>query len=143
MKITISILLLALSLNILAQSQKLNLVSDVWPPFTNAENSKSVALDLVKIALQRVNVDTKYTITSFDNVIAGIENGKFDGSAALWESKERGASLIFSEPMLCSKYLAPNLDKSIVSFPVSNAKSKELSSKVLASKKKTLKIGEG
>ena len=83
MKITISILLLTLSLNILAQNQKLNLVSDVWPPFTNAENSKSVALDLVKIALQRVNVDTKYTITSFENVIAGIENGKFHGSAAL------------------------------------------------------------
>ena len=71
---------------------------------------------MVKIALQRVNVDTKYTITSFDNVIAGIQNGKFDGSAALWESKERGATLIFSEPYLENQLVLVGLKGADVSM---------------------------
>ncbi len=100
MKSITSIILIIFSLNVLAQNQKLNLASDVWPPFTNTEKGKSVALDLVKIALERVNVDTKFTITDFKTVIAGIDNNTYDGSAALWYSEEREKTLIFSEPYL-------------------------------------------
>ena len=100
MKSIIVIILIALSLNILAQNQELNLASDIWPPFTNTENGKSVALDLVKLALKRVNVETKYIIIDFNDIMVGVEKGTYDGSAALWENKERKETLIFSEPYL-------------------------------------------
>ena len=100
MKSIISIILIAFSLNTFAQNQELKLASDIWPPFTNTEKEKAVALDLVKIALHRIDVETKYSIVGFNDVMAGVEKGTYDGSAALWENKEREKTLIFSEPYL-------------------------------------------
>ena len=100
MKSIISIILVAFSLNVFAQNQKLKLVSDVWPPFTNIENEKAVATDLVKQALKRIKVETEFNIIEFDDLIVGVENGTYDGSAALWFSEEREKTLIYSEPYL-------------------------------------------
>ncbi len=116
MKLILSIILIAFSLNVLAQNQELKLASDVWPPFTNTKDSKSVALDLVRIALERVNVDTKFTITDFKTVIAGIENDAYDGSAALWENDERRETLIFSEPYLENQLVLVGLQGADVSM---------------------------
>ncbi len=116
MKSIISIILIAFSLNVLAQNQKLKLVSDVWPPFTNTENEKSVAIDLVKLALKRIEVETKFSIIDFDDVIVGVEKGTYDGSAALWENKEREKTLIFSEPYLQNQLVLVGLKGADVSI---------------------------
>ena len=83
-----------------SQNKKLNLASDVWPPFTDVTTNKAVALDLVHVALARANVQEQTDILDFTEVMNGINNKKFDGSAALWYSPERAAYLLFSEPYL-------------------------------------------
>jgi ABC-type amino acid transport substrate-binding protein len=83
-----------------SQNTKLNLASDVWPPFTDVATKKSVALDLVKVALARTHIQAHTEIVDFGQVMTGIYNKKFDGSAALWYSAERAGHLLFSEPYL-------------------------------------------
>ena len=88
------------TINIQAQTKELKLSSDVWPPFTNAEEEKSVAMDIVKQALARIDINVNYSIVNFDEVLAGIGNGTYDGSAALWHTMEREKSLLFSKTYL-------------------------------------------
>lgn len=83
-----------------AQEQTLNLSSDIWPPFTNIEGEKAIALDIVETALNRIDITTNYVIQDSIEIMAGINDGLFDGSAALWLSDERKKDLIFSEPYL-------------------------------------------
>ena len=94
------ILLLILASNLQAQEIELKLSSDVWPPFTNVEKEKSVALDIVKIALERAGIKTNYEIVDFSEAISGIKTGNYDGSAALWQNTEREEYLEFSRPYL-------------------------------------------
>lgn len=94
------LLFLSFSMATQAQERTLKLSSDVWPPFTNVEDEKAIALDIVRTALERVNITTDYDIQEFTEVIEGINNGLYDGSAALWFSEERAESLLFSEPYL-------------------------------------------
>ena len=94
------ILLLIFASNIYAQKKELKLSSDVWPPFTNVEKEKSVALDIVKMALERIGIKTDYEIVDFSEVISGIKTGNYDGSAALWQNVEREDYLEFSRPYL-------------------------------------------
>lgn len=84
----------------LAQTPELTLASDVWPPFTDVEEEKRIAIDIVREALKRVDVDAYFEIEKFDEVVSGINKGLFDGSAALWFTKEREEELIFSDPYL-------------------------------------------
>ena len=83
-----------------SQTTHLNLASDVWPPFTDIKTNKNVAIDLVHVALARTKVQAETAILDFKEVMNGINNKKFDGSAALWYSAERAKNLIFSEPYL-------------------------------------------
>src|SRR6185369_1113400 len=78
----------------------LKLASDVWPPFTDVDSSHAFALDLVKEALARTKVQEHTDILDFKKVMEGIQNGTYDGSAALWHSPERAAYLLYSEPYL-------------------------------------------
>jgi len=96
------LLFLFLSMVSLSQlkSQELLLASDVWPPFTNVEDQKRIAIDIVSTALGRISIDDSVVIEGFNEVINGIQNTKYDGSAALWYSKEREEELIFSTPYL-------------------------------------------
>ncbi len=100
MKIIFLATFLIISLNGLAQTTELKLGSDVWPPFTNVDNEKSFAIDLVKEALNRINIKSTVEIVSFDEVISAIDRGDYDGSPALWLSKEREKKYIFSKPYL-------------------------------------------
>jgi ABC-type amino acid transport substrate-binding protein len=100
MKTLLSILLSLLVFQMQAQEPKLELASDVWPPFTDDMAKKTVALDLVKEALNRTGIAATFAITSFDEVIDGIDAGDFDGSAALWADNERMAKYFFSIPYL-------------------------------------------
>ncbi len=48
-----------------SQQNKLNLSSDVWPPFTDIETENAMVLDLVKEALYRCNIEVNYVIQNF------------------------------------------------------------------------------
>jgi len=83
-----------------AQTTELKLASDIWPPFTNVEGEKSLALDLVKEALSRIDITSSTKITDFSEVLLAIDRGEFDGSAAFWISPEREKKYVFSKPYL-------------------------------------------
>src|SRR5436190_21567602 len=96
-----SLLIFILLLNALAlsgQTTTLKLASDVWPPFTDVPGNHAFALDLVGKALDRAEVKVQTDIRPFTEVMEGIRSGKFDGSAALWYSRERAEFLLFSDP---------------------------------------------
>jgi len=99
MKKIILILISLISINVYGQTE-LNLASNVWPPFTDVESEKSIAIDLVKEALARNNIKTSITIQPFTDVLKNIDAGVFDGSAAFWISEEREKKYLFSEPYL-------------------------------------------
>lgn len=100
MKIVFVFILLLSTIISNGQTTQLKLASDVWPPFTDVESKNSFALDLVEEALSRTEVKSQMNILDFKEVMAGIHNGKFDGSAALWRSPEREKYLLFSDSYL-------------------------------------------
>ena len=91
--------------SLFAQEHEVQLASDIWPPFTNVEKEHAFALDLVKMALNRsaVHVDTE--ILEFDDVLDGIKERKYDGSAALWYTDERASFLVYSDPYLQNRLI--------------------------------------
>lgn len=93
-------LLLFITLSISSQSKELQFSSDVWPPFTNIEGKAAIAIDIATKALERIKVPSNNSITDFNAVLEGINTGKYDGSLALWKSKEREENLLFSDPYL-------------------------------------------
>jgi polar amino acid transport system substrate-binding protein len=83
----------------------LRLVSDVWPPFTDREGQPRQAIDLVKAALLRGGVQSRFTILRWTDAVNALEQGKADGSAAMWKSPEREKYLLFSKPYLENRLL--------------------------------------
>ncbi|MEJ2084145.1 MAG: transporter substrate-binding domain-containing protein [Acidobacteriota bacterium] len=76
------------------------LASDVWPPFTNVSGQPRFAMELVHEALARAGVVAETSVVDWEQVMSGIRDSKFDGSAAMWRNSEREAYLRFSEPYL-------------------------------------------
>lgn len=83
-----------------AQVPPLRLVSTAWPPFTNEPGLPRFALDLVEVALSRIEVQSKTTIVAPPEFTSSLLSSLFDGSAAAWKDRERERLLIFSEPYL-------------------------------------------
>jgi ABC-type amino acid transport substrate-binding protein len=83
-----------------AETPRLRLASDTWPPFTNVSGKTRLAADLVHEALRRAGVGEETTISTWKDVTAGLGDGRFDGSAAIWRSPEREKFLLFSKPYL-------------------------------------------
>lgn len=83
-----------------AAPPSLRLVSDVWPPFTDVDGKPREALDLVKAALLRGGVQSQSRIMTWSDALAQLEQGKLDGSAAVWKTPEREKYLLFSKPYL-------------------------------------------
>ena len=109
MKHRLTLLSLISGLVLMAQETTLNLASDVWPPFTNVTSEKSIALDIVSTALNRLKLKTNHEIVSFESVIEGLNANKFDGSAALWETAEREKTLLFSDSYLQNRLVLVGL----------------------------------
>ena len=78
----------------------LRLASDSWPPFTEGPERTRVAVELVHTALERAGIPSTTTIVDWKDVEAGIRDGDFDGSAAMWRTERREQTLLFSEPYL-------------------------------------------
>lgn len=95
----------------------LRLASDVWPPFTDAEDKPHEAIDLVKMALLRGGVESATTILTWSDVMKQIEQGKLDGSPAMWRTPEREKFLLFSKPYLENRLVLVARKGDNVSFP--------------------------
>ncbi len=100
MKHVLAFALFLISPLLYSQTAELKLASDVWPPFTDQIGNHSFALNLVHEALFRTNVDAYTDILTFKDVLRGIGDETFDGSAALWRSPDREKHLLFSDPYL-------------------------------------------
>jgi len=125
MKLSLVYFFLGLSLTGIAQITELQLASDIWPPFTNKEPHRSFALDLVNEALGRTGITANTEILEFEDVMEEIRSKKFDGSAALWHSKDREEVLLYSVPYLQNQLIIigrKGADVSMTSFAELNGK---------------------
>jgi polar amino acid transport system substrate-binding protein len=86
-----------------AQNGKLNLGSDVWPPFTNVDDELSTATDLVDESLRRIGYQSTTKIADFTEVMQSLENGNLDGCTAIWKNDSRSEFLLFSAPYLTNQ----------------------------------------
>ncbi len=119
MKIALTILILGVFIPGICQETKLNLASDIWPPFTNIEPHRSFATDLVNEALGRAGITANTEVLEFEEVIRDIQQGKYDGSAALWYSQDRDEFLLYSAPYLQNQLIVvgrKGADVSMTSF---------------------------
>lgn len=82
------------------QAQGLKLASDVYPPFTDVSGEKAIAMEIVQGVLERMEQEVGFAIVDFEDVINGVREGRFDGSAALWHSNEREDLMYFSAPYM-------------------------------------------
>ena len=97
-------------------SSRLNLASDVWPPFTDVLGNTRIAIDLVTEALGRTGQDVRIIVRDdFSALMAQIISGEYDGSAALWLSPEREGFLRFSHPYLENRLILVGRNGSDVS----------------------------
>lgn len=109
----------------MAQNPEIKLVSDVWPPFTNSTEQKSIANELVQEALRRMEITSSVNIEPFAMVLTDLQSNKFSGSAALWKISEREDYLYFSNPYLQNQLMLVS-KKEVV---VNNLSIKDLSNK--------------
>jgi len=116
MKQLIPIIIFAIALNSFAQTDTLKLSSDVWPPFTNTDNEKSIAIDLVEKALERISVKSTFEISDFDTVMSRIHAGRYNGSPAFWKNAEREQTLFYSDPYLENQLIVVGRKGADVSF---------------------------
>lgn len=87
-------------LNPVFGQQSIQLVSDIWPPFTDEEGKTAFALDLVEEALKRSGIKADISIKDWSVALKGIKEGDFDGSAAIWKTAERQQWMLYSEAFL-------------------------------------------
>ncbi|HET7539248.1 MAG TPA: transporter substrate-binding domain-containing protein [Polyangiaceae bacterium] len=83
-----------------APATKLRLVSTKWVPFTAPEGEPRVALSLTEVALQRAGYESTTAFVPDGQLTPKLEQGEFDGSAALWRSDDREQFLLYSKPYL-------------------------------------------
>jgi len=86
-------------------SKALRLGSTPWVPFTAEEGQPRVAAYLVERALERAGYEAHTTIVPDGTLTKALEDGRFDGSAALWPSADREAFLLYSKPYLENRLL--------------------------------------
>lgn len=90
-------------------AQYLKLASDVWPPFTNQEGEKAIAIEMVQTALNRIEIKSKVEIKDFDEIIGSLKTGLYSGSAALWKTPTREEFISFSNPYLQNQLILVGL----------------------------------
>ncbi len=128
MRLIITFIFCLSHLFVIAQSSDIVLASDIWPPFTDREGEKAVAIELVHEALKRSDIAADTRIIEFGDVLDGIVEGAYDGSAALWKSADRESYLLYSEPYLENRLILVGLVGSDVSAKsLSDLKNKKIS----------------
>jgi polar amino acid transport system substrate-binding protein len=78
----------------------LHLGSTPWSPFTNEPGKPRFAIDLVHAALERLGISEETTIVPEGTLTSALQEGRFDGSPAVWRDAEREESLVYSQSYL-------------------------------------------
>lgn len=86
-----------------AAERKIQLASDVWPPFTNEVGKVRLATEIVHLALAQSGYVPETTILDKWTVTSDLKAEKYDGCGAIWRSAEREKYLLFSKPYLESR----------------------------------------
>lgn len=99
-------LLLLLLLPAGAWADKLRLVGDIWPPYTDQSLPHGgLAVELVSTALERAGYASEYMEMPWARALHGIGNGSYDVLVCAWHSREREAIGAFSTPYLTNRIL--------------------------------------
>ncbi|MDO7896391.1 substrate-binding periplasmic protein [Pseudomonas citrulli] len=94
--------LLLLSHNVCAQ--KLRLVADGWPPFTDATLvNGGLATDIVSTALARAGYATEFEQVPWARAMLGVSEGRYDVLINAWYSEERTRIGQFSAEYLVNR----------------------------------------
>ncbi|RWU26471.1 amino acid ABC transporter substrate-binding protein [Pseudomonas alkylphenolica] len=73
-----------------AQAQKLRLVADSWPPFTDASMpGGGLATMIVATALHRAGFDSEFEQVPWARALLGIEEGRYDVLINAWRNESR------------------------------------------------------
>jgi polar amino acid transport system substrate-binding protein len=89
-----------------AAAEKLRLVADAWPPFTdiNLVNG-GLATDLVSTALARAGYASEFEQVPWARALQGIGDGRYDVLVSAWFNKERTLIGEFSNEYLLNRVL--------------------------------------
>jgi polar amino acid transport system substrate-binding protein len=97
--------------------EKLRLVADAWPPFTDASLlNNGLASDLVSTALQRAGYLTDYHQVPWARALLGVEEGRYDVLINAWFSDERTRIGHFSAEYLLNRVRFLKRSRSSVQF---------------------------
>lgn len=113
-----AIVLLAVLLTAQANAgEKLRLVADSWPPFTQASLlNNGLASDLVSTALQRAGYGTEYEQVPWARALLGVEEGRYDVLINAWFSEDRTRIGQFSGEYLLNRVRFLKRSRSSVQF---------------------------
>jgi len=84
--------------------EKLRLVVDLWPPFTdNTLLNGGLATDLVSTALKRAGYDTECQQVPWARALNGVGEGRYDVLVNAWFNQERTKLGLFSSEYLLNR----------------------------------------
>ncbi len=84
--------------------EKLRLVADLWPPFTDSTLlNGGLANDLVSTALKRAGYDTDCQQVPWARALNGVSEGRYDVLVNAWFSQERTRLGLFSAEYLLNR----------------------------------------
>lgn len=89
-----------------AQAEKLRLVADAWPPFTDATLiNGGLATDIVSTALARAGYASDFEQVPWARAILGVGEGRYDVLVNAWYNEERTRIGQFSGEYLLNRVL--------------------------------------
>ena len=103
-KLLILICVLSGSL-VTSQNSEVQLGVDIWPPFTDVKENKSILTVLAQEALYRSDINSEIEFGDWNQILEKIDKGELDGSPALWETPERKERFYLSKPFLYSQLI--------------------------------------
>jgi len=94
--------LLLLCLSMVAQAEKLRIVTEPWAPYVYEEDGRLLGLDYetTAIVFKRLGIDVEWQLLPWKRCLAMLEQGMADGALDIFHSDERDAMLLYpSEPL--------------------------------------------
>ncbi|WP_426117838.1 substrate-binding periplasmic protein [Pseudomonas sp. DSP3-2-2] len=97
--------------------ERLRLVADVWPPFTDSTLlNGGLATDLVSTALKRAGYDTDYQQVPWARALNGVNEGRYDVLVNAWFNQERTKLGLFSAEYLLNRVRFVKRSRSSVEY---------------------------
>jgi polar amino acid transport system substrate-binding protein len=96
---------LAIHSLVFCDTDRLVLGFDDFPPFTGADGSPRVAVDLLEEAMDRLGNRVDMIMVRSGNFERVFTDPRIEASPALWYSKERKRDLVFSKPFFHNRLL--------------------------------------